>query len=172
MKKRMLAFTLFLSLFLVPFITGCASTKPFVNELCQMYDLRAQSLVRPEYLAENPVIGIDGYWQNTHPDIPKSRTVIIRDEETLNTVFTSFPHEVNFEAEAVLLYMISFTTVRECYIKSVALENNSLSVLWTEQKKLFTTYDTVTPYQRCFYLIVNATDFDTAEFTYVEFTTD
>ncbi len=159
MKTRMLALALVFALCLVPLLSGCSSKEV----ACRAFADQAKSIVKPEYLEANPVKGLlQGGSQNS----PENRTVIIRDHQTLNSIFTAFPHTVDFSKETVVLYMSLSMSMRARFLSSATLENGTLSVTIASPYSNPNRPDAVKPYQRCYYLIVESTDFDSAVFTW------
>ena len=96
---------------------------------------------------------------------PQSRAFVTKEKEEFDKIFSSFPIEVNFEKEIILIYI--FTTVylsRPYKLNSINVQNQVVIIEY-EMEKANGTTDTSMPGQRCFAVKMNKLEITAAEFT-------
>ncbi|MBE7088229.1 MAG: hypothetical protein E7370_01710 [Clostridiales bacterium] len=149
----------------------------YTNSLSNKYNAilysKANDLIMPTFLKENKVCG--AYYLNPNYDenpdyeeqyiqdnqAPKSRTIII-DEDNINSIFKEDSLTVDFEREICILYIFSDVSPREYNLIEADVVNSVLTVkVKLEQKE---ENDASMPYQRCFVLKMNKTEFESIKF--------
>ena len=93
---------------------------------------------------------------------PKTRTFIIKDENTFNEIFTENSMDVNFEKEMVILFIKRDVCPRDCYLLSISNNNGKLTFKYMH--KFSTGNDTVQPYPRCIAVKMKKMDITSVEF--------
>ncbi len=138
-------------------LSGVSYTNPEYDEEEALKD---DNYAVPKYLAD--------------PDAPTSRTFIITDEETFNSMYVEGALEVDFEKEMVILYMFPDTkpSSRIYKIDKIKVEGDILNIYFKEKfdlKKLGLG-DSVMRYQRCMTVKMEKTEVSTVNFIKVVFT--
>lgn len=151
-------------------LVGCGGAKYHAK----LYS-KAKSWVDEEFLKENRVYGaayrnedyVEGvsdvydefFWDET---APRTRTFVIKTKEEYQSIFTKSTVEVDFEKKIVILFTFTDDSPREYKLKNIKLDDQTLCIYY---KLRYTSFnDTVEPYQRCFMLVLDITDFETVEF--------
>ncbi len=166
MKKRSICFLAVLLACLCVFV-GCGGARYHAK----LYD-RAQDWVDEEFLNENRVYGAyyrikdygDGiYDYEQDKTSPRTRTFVIKTEEEYQQIFSRSTVEVDFEKQIVILYMFNCDYARDCLLKNIKLEGQKLQVYY-KLENIGGRNDGTMPYQRCFMLVMDKTDFEAVEF--------
>ena len=169
-KGKFIAIGSILLMMLVIF-TGCNFNKYHA----EMYST-SENLVLSTFLEDNKVRG--SYYKN--PDYidgeddpadeyyydessPKSRTFIIDDQETFDSIFIKDKFQVDFSKKTVYLYIFADVNPSlEYYVYNVSVEEETVNIyfkLRNSNKKGSTS-----PYQRCLIVIMDKTDTSNVEF--------
>lgn len=127
---------------------------------------KAKTWIDEDFLKENKVYGMrypnenDEYIQDTTS--PKSRTFIITQEEEFKSIFTNYTSAVNFDKQMVVLYIFCDISPRVYILKDVNINKQNLTLYC--QLKQSDKKDAVEPYQRCFMVVLDKNNIDTAKF--------
>ena len=120
---------------------------------------RADKHVTADFTTLYPVRG----WGSDDTETPTSQTLLITDEETLNTLFTSLPEgiTVDFEHEMLVVYTYSAIYVRDLRIREIVEINDTLTVTLRQKRPATSSGDACQPYQRVVMIKLDKTEVGT-----------
>jgi hypothetical protein len=124
--------------FLGVFIVGCS--KPDCGEikygavvLCGdiWFNEEYNSTIREDFIDNN--LTRNPYFDPKIPGIindnlPETITLIVKNQQELSEIFSTFPIELDFEKEMLVLYGFSTTTPNQIKIKKIDIENDALKI--------------------------------------------
>ncbi len=147
------------------FLAGCNSYNAY-------WDSHANKCISQEFMDNNHVRGAyyryenydgydDGYYDETSPG---NRTYIITEEQEFEKIFTKYPGIVDFDKRTVILYIFSDCSPRQYFLKDIYREDGTLIVKYELERYIIPVGDATMPYQRCFMLIMDKTEFNEVKF--------
>lgn len=178
--NRIISFSMALLLLSITFV-GCsvqrydAEIYSYVNDrlvptFLENNKLSGISYTNPEY-DEDEALKDDNYAVPKYlgyPDAPTSRTFIITDEETFNSMYVEGALEVDFEKEMVILYMYRTSTHRSRVFKidKIEVEGDTLNIYFKQKfdKDKIGVSDAVMRYQRCMTVKMKKIEVSTVNF--------
>lgn len=169
MKKIIIIMVLLMAL---SSFTGCSNSKYNAQIYSTTNDWVSTSFLENNKVGgvcyENPnyVEGVDDPASKYYCDesSPVSRTFIITDQETFDSIFQRDKVEVDFSKDVVYLYIFADTSPsnREYIIDDISVENQKTTIYFKLNKN--DKKDGVSPYQRCLIVIMDITDTSDVEF--------
>ncbi len=106
------------------FSFGCAKEMPYNVLYDAKFVDKSEKFMTEEFLEENR-LRLPGE-QN---DLPRERTVIIDNEEEFNRAFVSFPCEVDFKQDILVIFMFVDTNYSfDCKLKDMYETENELTI--------------------------------------------
>ena len=105
-----------------------------------------------------------------YPDNPETRSFIITDQETFDSMFVEDAIEVDFEKEMVLLYMFrtGASTSRNYKIEEITVEEGEMSIsvtyAWNWDVDVKGVANNIYPYHRCMAVKMKKAEVTTADF--------
>lgn len=175
-KKRVLKFAAFgvallcLLVCAAGVLVACDEAKKYHAEF---YD-DVEEFMNDEFLKENRVG--NAYYPNEYyiegvnerfiydETSPRTRTFIVTDEEEFAKMFDSFPAEIDFASQMLVVYMFRVINGRNHYLRELTVKDGVLSVKIEEERLPSNLKDTTMPGCRCVAIVMDKTDITTAEF--------
>ena len=151
---KFIAIVLLVSL-MVGALSGCAQF--FYG--ARMYDRLDKYLVLDTFRWSNPI-----YITTENPGYPDSRSFVIADKATYDTVFVESAFNINFDKEMILLCTFEDCYTRPYYLDKISIKDGKASVYVRMQKTIRDVPDAVVPYQRWLAVKMRKADIETVEF--------
>ena len=95
---------------------------------------------------------------------PESRSFIVADESTYNSIFEETAFDVDFDKEMLLVCTFSDVYKRRYYVDRVSLKENNLNVYIRIKSAWPGVKDACQPYQRWLVVKMRSTDIDSVTF--------
>lgn len=93
---------------------------------------------------------------------PTSRTFIVTDEEEFAKMFDSFPAEIDFASQMLVVYMFSVINGRPHHMRKLKVEDGKLSIRIKEEN--CNSDDTTMPGRKCVAIVMDKTEISSAAF--------
>ena len=106
------------------FSFGCAKEMPYNVLYDAKFVDKSERYMTEEFLEENRL----SFWGEQN-DLPKIRTVVIDNEEDFKKAFVSFPYDVDFKQDILVIYM--FVDIQygfDCKLQDMSETKNALTV--------------------------------------------
>lgn len=116
-----------------------------------------------EWLANNYTQG--SYQSEYNNELPESRMYVIKHQDDVSEVFSEFP-QIDFDAEMVIVYCYTTTSIREQKLDSVSIENGVLSIGFDVVKGKAGTGDATAPQTRTCVIHLDKVDANEIVITY------
>lgn len=177
-KKRVLKFAAF-GVALLCLLVCAAGVLVACNEAkkyhAEFYD-DVDEVMNQEFLYANKV---NAYYRNPYyiegvtewfdkyiyaENAPTSRTFIVTDEEEFAKMFDSFPAEIDFASQMLVVYMFRVINGRNHYLRELTVKGGVLSVALEEEHISPDVADTTMPGCKGVAIVMDKTDITTAEF--------
>lgn len=113
----------------------------------------------PNYI-EGVTEWLDKYIYAEHA--PTSRTFIVTDEEEFAKVFDSFPAEIDFASQMLVVYMFRVINGRNHYLRELTVKDGVLNVTLEEEHISSDVADTTMPGCRCVAIVMDKTEIRSA----------
>ena len=95
---------------------------------------------------------------------PTSRTFIVADEEEFAKMFDSFPAEIDFASQMLVVYMFRVINSRDYYLRELTVKDGVLNVTLEEEHISPDVADTTMPGCRCVAIVMDKTEIKSANF--------
>ena len=106
------------------FSFGCAKEMPYNVLYDAKFVDKSERYMTEEFLEENRL----RFWGEQN-DLPKKRTVVIDNEEDFKKAFVSFPYDVDFKQDILVIYMFVDTNYGfECKLRDMYETENELFI--------------------------------------------
>ena len=128
-------------------ISGCGKNVLYNAQI----NSHANEIVKASFIEDNPV--------NFEGDtFPKTRTLVITDNETYSDIFTDEAPSVNFDTQMVVLHIFVDVYVnRDYHIDKMEEKNGTLNIYFEVEEK-HGVGDASQPYQRSLIIIMDKAD--------------
>jgi len=174
MKKKIICF-----LFAFTMLFALCSCDGYYENLYEppynaiMYS-KHNSWINPSFLADNKVSGAfyknenyneDDSSNKYYEDItsPKSRTFIIKEQETFDLIFSETDLEVNFDEEIIVLYIFADSEgYLKYYITNILMEEPKVTIYYKLERS--DKKGATQPYQRCLIVKMDKVNVEEVEF--------
>jgi len=166
MKKKILGIAVaIVMLFAVLALGGCNNEGGNMNYNAILHH-DAGEWMREDFLSANLTRGVftDGKYHGD--DYPNSRIFIVRDSNSFNETFTSFPPEVNFENEMLILY--AFTCSHGGWpfqLRNINANEQVLNVRYRMKRVTHGINNASQPWTRWFVIRMDKLDITEVEFS-------
>lgn len=127
-----------------------------------LYTNKVKAYYRNPNYIEGVTEWLDRYIYAEHA--PTSRTFIVTDEEEFAKMFDSFPAEIDFASQMLVVYMFRVINGRNHYLRELTVKDGVLNVTLEEEHISPDVADTTMPGCRCVAIVMDKTDITTAEF--------
>ena len=151
-------------------LTACDEAKKYHAEF---YD-DVEEFMNDEFLKENRVG--NAYYPNEYyiegvnerfiydETSPRTRTFIVTDEEEFAKMFDSFPAEIDFASQMLVVYMFRVINSRDYYLRELTVKDGVLNVTLEEEHISPDVADTTMPGCRCVAIVMDKTEIKSANF--------
>ena len=149
-------------------LTACDEAKKYHAEF---YD-DVEEFMNDEFLKENRVGNtyypneyyIEGVNERFTYDetSPRTRTFIVTDEEEFAKMFDSFPAEIDFASQMLVVYMFRVINGRPHHMRKLKVEDGKLSIRIKEEN--CNSDDTTMPGRKCVAIVMDKTEAMSVEF--------
>lgn len=151
-------------------LTACDEAKKYHAEF---YD-DLEEFMNDEFLKENRVG--NAYYPNEYyiegvnerfiydETSPRTRTFIVTDEEEFAKMFDSFPAEIDFASQMLVVYMFRVINSRDYYLRELTVKDGVLNVTLEEEHISPDVADTTMPGCRCVAIVMDKTEISSAAF--------
>ena len=149
-------------------LTACDEAKKYHAEF---YD-DVEEFMNDEFLKENRVG--NAYYPNEYyiegvnkrfiydETSPRTRTFIVTDEEEFARMFDSFPAEIDFASQMLVVYMFRVINGRPHHMRKLKVEDGKLSIRIKEEN--CNSDDTTMPGRKCVAIVMDKTEISSAAF--------
>lgn len=149
-------------------LTACDEAKKYHAEF---YD-DVEEFMNDEFLKENRVG--NAYYPNEYyiegvnerftydETSPRTRTFIVTDEEEFAKMFDSFPAEIDFASQMLVVYMFRVINGRPHHMRKLKVEDGKLSIRIKEEN--CNSDDTTMPGRKCVAIVMDKTEAMSVEF--------
>lgn len=149
---KIVAFLLLVSITIGAF-SGCAQ----IFYGAQLYDNIDRNLVLDTFRWNNPI-----YVTTENPSHPDSRSFVIADKATYDTVFVDSAFDVNFDDEMILLCTFSNCYPRPYYLDKISIKDGK-AIVYIHMRQ-HGANDCVVVYQKWIAVRMRKVDIDSVEF--------
>ena len=153
-------------------LVGCGKKEKYNAKIYGNKD----EIIPLSFLYDNPVKEAnyireteDGKYESyTVDDAPESRTFIITEETTLNSIVKENSLTVDFDKKMVLLYLYcNYYPSRQLYIKKIKCDNKTINISFTYEQKKYKDNNGPTPLYAL--VVLDKLDVETCNFTLITY---
>ena len=143
-------------LLLVSIIVGAFSGCAQIFYCAKIFD-SVGNLVLSSFKESNPI-----YSSRKNPNAPRSRSFIITDKASCDTIFDESAFDIDFDREVILLCTFSNCYIRRYYLDKISIQDGKATVYVRMQRRNIP--DSVVVYQRWIAERMRKVEIETVEF--------